>query len=119
MSRRQEARSQLRIMFYSTVSSFRVNSFDSQTVGVLFSLPWTTACFPPWAHTAVVGLVSMARGLGETFDSRFFVTLSPDAKWADGRYSAFGQLNQADESMAVSSPCMMSGEYFASPCLCC
>ncbi len=63
-------------------------------------LSFSHFCF--FVHTAVVGLLSMARGLSETVDSRFFVTLSPDAKWADGRYSAFGQLNQADESMQAS-----------------
>ena len=44
----------------------------------------------------------MARG-GEngTIDSRFFVTLSADAKWADDRYTAFGLLDQADGSMEV------------------
>jgi cyclophilin family peptidyl-prolyl cis-trans isomerase len=43
----------------------------------------------------------MARGLDGTVDSRFFVTLPADARWADGRYTGFGQLSQSDESMAV------------------
>jgi len=44
----------------------------------------------------------MARGLDGTVDSRFFVTLPADARWADGRYTGFGQLGQLDGSMAVS-----------------
>jgi cyclophilin family peptidyl-prolyl cis-trans isomerase len=54
------------------------------------------------------GLVSMARG-GEngTIDSRFFVTLSADAKWADDRYTAFGLLDQADGSMEVRDLCVV------------
>jgi cyclophilin family peptidyl-prolyl cis-trans isomerase len=50
---------------------------------------------------AVAGLVSMARGLDGTVDSRFFVTLPSDARWADGRYVAFGRLGQSDGSMEV------------------
>jgi len=54
---------------------------------------------------SVSGLVSMARGLtteGETtVDSRIFITPAADAKWADGRYVAFGRLNQKDDSMQL------------------
>ena len=52
------------------------------------------------SHT-VAGLVSMARGLGDTVDSRFFVTLPADARWADGRYTAFARVGQSDDSMSV------------------
>mmetsp|Transcript_56325 Transcript_56325/g.105663 ORF Transcript_56325/g.105663 Transcript_56325/m.105663 type:complete len:283 (+) Transcript_56325:115-963(+) len=51
-------------------------------------------------HT-VSGLVSMARGMDGKVDSRFFVTIPEDARWADGRYTAFGRLGQKDDSMAV------------------
>lgn len=44
----------------------------------------------------------MARGLEGSADSRFLITLPDDAKWADGRYTAFGRLGQTDDSMAVS-----------------
>ena len=50
---------------------------------------------------SVAGLVSMARGLDGTVDSRFFVTLPEDAKWADGRYTAFARVGQDDGSMDV------------------
>ena len=41
---------------------------------------------------SVGALVSYARGLNGDIDSRFVVTLADDARWADGRYEAFGRV---------------------------
>ncbi|KAG5178304.1 cyclophilin-like domain-containing protein, partial [Tribonema minus] len=38
------------------------------------------------------GMVSMVRGPDTKNDSRFFITIKPDAGWADGRYVAFGRV---------------------------
>ena len=56
------------------------------------------------------GLVSMVRGVGGKVDSRFFITLKDDAGWADGRYAAFGIVEegfgvvQAIEKLDVTQP---------------
>jgi cyclophilin family peptidyl-prolyl cis-trans isomerase len=71
----------------------------SGTCRSAFGGPFTAD--PSRISHSVSGLVSMARGLGDTVDSRFFITPAQDAKWADGRYTAFGRLNQSGDSMAV------------------
>jgi peptidyl-prolyl cis-trans isomerase B (cyclophilin B) len=43
---------------------------------------------------SVAGLVSAVRGIGGAVDSRFFITLSDDAGWADDRYAAFGIIQE-------------------------
>lgn len=44
---------------------------------------------------SVSGLLSFSRGLGGEIDSRFVITLADDARWADGRYEAFGRVSSS------------------------
>ena len=78
------------------------------------AIVYNDACLiePRTTAAAVSGLVSMARGLDGTIDSRFFVTIPEDARWADGRYSAFGRVSQTDDSMAVRSRSQLLGPRF-------
>lgn len=43
------------------------------------------------------GLVSMARSLDGSVDSRFFINTAADAGWADDRYAAFGLVQEGME----------------------
>jgi cyclophilin family peptidyl-prolyl cis-trans isomerase len=63
----------------------------------LYGKSATGEAFPPENFNILhsytgAGVVSMSKDLKNEGkeDSRFFITLSPDASWADGRYSAFG-----------------------------
>lgn len=46
------------------------------------------------------GVISMMKDIKGQQDSRFFITLSPQAGWADNRYSAFGRVTKGMTTIA-------------------
>jgi len=60
-----------------------------------FDLPFAPENFNIQHNYRDAGVVSMMKDVRTGMqDSRFFVTLSPDASWADGKYSAFGRVTK-------------------------
>jgi cyclophilin family peptidyl-prolyl cis-trans isomerase len=58
---------------------------------------WYEKSFRPLTRSSPphAGLLSFSRGLGGEIDSRFVITLADDARWADGRYEAFGRVSSS------------------------